>query len=62
MAGIEKVECADVCSVAVDTVGHCVDLGFPVGKGGVGTGQHGAGEMGCGGHDVQPSQNVLHQD
>ena len=46
---------------AVDAVGHCVDLGFPVAERGVGTGQHRAGEMGCGGHDVQSSQNVLHQ-
>ena len=45
MGGIEKVECADVCPVAVDAVGPCVDLGFPVGKRGVGAGQHGAGEM-----------------
>ena len=26
MIGIEKVECADVYLVAVDAVGHCVDL------------------------------------
>ena len=38
--GIEKVERADVRPAAVDTVGHRVDLGLPVGQRGVGAGQH----------------------
>ena len=50
--GIEKVERADVRTAAVDTVGHRVDSGFPVGPRGMGTGQHRAGEMRCGGHDI----------
>ena len=58
---VKKVECTDVCPDAVDAVGHCVNLRFPVGERGMGAGKHRARQMGCGGHDVQPSQNVLHQ-
>ena len=59
MLRIEKVERADVCAAAVDAVWQRVDLGFPVGKPRVGAGQHRAGQMGCGGHDVQSGQNAL---
>ena len=36
--GIEEVERADVRPTAVDTVGHRVDFGLPVGQRGVGAG------------------------
>ena len=59
--GIEKVKRADVRPVVVHAIGHRVNMGLAVGQRGMGTGQHGAGEMCCGGHDIQPCQDSFHQ-
>ena len=59
--GIEKVERADVRPVVVHAIRHRVNMGLAVGQRGMGTGQHGAGEMCCGGHDIEPGQDAFHE-